>query len=268
MRERTRAYGAQMATRFDYARQARTYDTTRAASPSVLGPLLEALERTPTGPLLDVGGGTGNYARALAGHGWQPTVVDRSAEMLALAHAKGLPVCRADAAELPVPDRSVSAVTLISMLHHVPDWELALAEARRVVRREGVVVVMAFAREHLEAHGIERYFPKTMAHFAAGHQTRAELLAALPGAAAIPVLYEDVVDGSLAALARRPEMLLEPDVRRQTSFVEWAATNCPEELTEGTERLTADLAAGLRPQDDNPALRDQIGDALVFAWHP
>lgn len=255
-----------VATSFDYARQALTYDTTRAASPSVIGPLLEALAPTPPGSLLDVGGGTGNYARALAGHGWQPTVLDHSADMLVVAAAKGLAVCRGDASALPVPDGTVAAVTLISMLHHVPDWEAALAEARRVVRPDGVVVLMAYAREHLHAHGIERYFPQTLTHFAEGHTTRADLLAVLPGAVEIPVRYTDVVDGSLAALTRRPDLLLDPDIRRQTSFVEWASIHCPEELADGTERLSADLAAGLRPQDDRADLRDAIGDALVLAW--
>ncbi|HEX2575098.1 MAG TPA: class I SAM-dependent methyltransferase [Aquihabitans sp.] len=256
-----------MATSFEYARQARTYDATRAASPSVLAPLRAGLGAVGGGRLLDVGGGTGNYAVALGDDGWRPVVVDRSADMLATAAAKGLATCRADAAALPAADASVDAVTLISMLHHVPDWRDALAEARRVVRPGGVVAFLGFAREHLEAHGVERYFPTTMAHFAAGHQTRAELLEALPGAVERPVFYTDVVDGSLAALARRPELLLDADVRRQTSFVEWAATNCPDELDHGTEELAADLAVGLRPQDDRPELRLAIGDALVLAWH-
>ena len=255
-----------MATSFDYATQALTYDTTRAASPSVLEPLRLALTGVGVGRLLDVGGGTGNYAVALAAAGWQPVVVDRNPGMLTVAAGKGLTVCRGDAAQLPFPDASVDAVTLISMLHHVPDWEVALAEGRRVTRVGGVVIVMAFLREHLEAHGVERYFPTAMAHFAAGHQTREELLAALPGAAIIPVRYEDVVDGSLAALARQPELLLDADIRRQTSFVEWASQHCPEELDTGTTQLAADLAAGRRPQDDHADLRAEIGDASIVAW--
>jgi ubiquinone/menaquinone biosynthesis C-methylase UbiE len=74
----------------DYSRQAETYDATRAASPSVLVPLREALAGAPGPRLVDIGGGTGNYARALAGEGWDPLVVDRSTAMLARAAAKGL----------------------------------------------------------------------------------------------------------------------------------------------------------------------------------
>ena len=81
----------------DYSRQARTYDETRAASPSVLGPLREALDGAPGPRLVDVGGGTGNYSLALREEGWEPLVVDRQPEMLARAAAKGLETLQADA---------------------------------------------------------------------------------------------------------------------------------------------------------------------------
>ena len=254
-----------MATTFEYSNQARTYDRTRAASPSVLAPLRAALGDRP-GSLVDVGGGTGNYARALADEGWRPTVVDRNTGMLARAAAKRLPVALGDASDLPVADASVDAVVFVSMLHHVPDWQAALAEARRVVRPGGVVAVMAFTREHVAVHWVLGYLPATLDHFAGLHQTRDELLGALPGATERPVFYEDVVDGTVAALCRRPELLLDPEVRAQTSLFEWAETHTPEELAAGTARLEADLAAGVRPQDADPGRRAALGDASVLAW--
>ncbi len=261
---RGRSVGA-VATSFDYDRQAETYDQTRAASPSVLGPLRDAL-----GPasevLVDVGGGTGNYSVAMRQVGWQPVVVDRNAGMLARAQTKGLPVALGDASALPLPDSSVDAVMFVSMLHHVPDWREALAEARRVVRPGGVVALMVFIREHLDIHWTLAYLPTTTAHFMERHQTLDELLDALPGAEVRPVLYGDVVDGSVAALCRRPELLLRPEVRAQTSFFEWAAENAADELVEGMARLEADLAAGLRPQDDDPDRRTALGDASVLSW--
>ena len=254
-----------MATRFDYRRQALTYDRTRAASPSVLGPLRAALGPA-AGRLVDVGGGTGNYSLALAEHGWQPVVVDRSPDMLARARAKGLAVAVGDASALPVPDGAVDAVALISMLHHVPDWSAALEAARAAVRPGGTVVVMSFTREHLEVHWIFRYLPAALAHFAGVHQTGAELLAALPGAEVLPVRYADLVDGSMAALCRRPDLLLDPARRAQTSIFEWAEDHAPDETRDGFVRLEADLAAGRRPQDEAAELRDRLGDASVIAW--
>ena len=50
----------------DYTRQAERYDETRAASPSVLAPLREALHGAPGRRLADIGGGTDNYALGLS----------------------------------------------------------------------------------------------------------------------------------------------------------------------------------------------------------
>lgn len=255
-----------VATSFDYSQQAQTYDTTRAASPSVLGPLRQALAGRPVGTLVDLGGGTGNYAQELAAEGWRTTVVDRNGAMLARAADKGLPVCRADIAHVPFPDQAVDAAMIVSMLHHVPDWATALAEAHRVVRPGGVVALMGYTRSHMAADVVAQYFPLAMAHFTGTHQTRDELLAALPGAEEIPVFYDDLVDGSMAALGRQPELILDPGRRRQTSFIEWVSLQHPEELQAGLARLEHDLSTGARPQDANRDSRAVIGDATVFAW--
>jgi hypothetical protein len=51
----------------DYSKQARAYDTTRGASPSVLAPLRDALAGAPGTALLDIGGGTGRAPRKSGG---------------------------------------------------------------------------------------------------------------------------------------------------------------------------------------------------------
>lgn len=254
-------------TRHQYDRQAETYDRTRAASPSVLGPLLAALGGAGSAlGIVDIGGGTGNYAAAVSDAGHQSTVIDFNADMLARSKAKGLGVVRADAAQLPLADASADASMFVSMLHHVVGWETALHEGQRVVRSGGRVVLMAFAREHLAVHWVTGYFPQTTAHFAAGHQSLAQLADALPGASVTPIFYEDLVDRSMAAMCRRPETLLDPDVRRQTSFFERAATDHPDELAAGLARLEMDLANGRRPQDENATRRATLGDAAVWTW--
>lgn len=255
-----------MATRHDYATQAMTYDRTRAASPSVLVPLLAALTIGPGRRLLDVGGGTGNYAAALRNEGFEPVVVDRSAEMLAVSAGKGLPVARGDADTLPMGTASVDAVMLVSMLHHVPDWPSALAEARRVLRPGGCLALMAFAQEHLAIHWVMDYFPETSLTFRRAHQSLPALQAELPGSDVVPIRYDDMIDGSMAALCRHPEVLLDEDLRRQTSFFEQASTRHPGELASGLDRLATDLAAGRHPEDENRPLRDRIGDGAIVTW--
>lgn len=255
-----------MGTRLDYARQAETYDATRAASPSILRPVLAALGGARGRRLLDVGGGTGNYSVAFREGGVAPIVADISHEMLGRARAKGLPVLCADAARLPVAPRSADAVTMISMLHLVPDWRAALREPRRVLRPGGRLVLQVFAREHLEVLWTCEYFPRFAARVRAEHQTLTDLLAQLPGAHAGPFLYEDLTDGTMAALCRHPPLLLDPARRSQTSFFGRLERDDPAELREGISKLERDLARGRRPDLEVAQLRARIGDGSVIAW--
>jgi ubiquinone/menaquinone biosynthesis C-methylase UbiE len=242
----------------DYSRQAESYDATRAASPSVLAPLRAALMGAPGRQLVDVGGGTGNYSRALRDEGWEPLVVDRSPAMLARASAKGLATLEGDAQALPLADASADAVMLVSMLHHTDDPARALAEARRVLRPGGRLALMAFTREDLEGLWYSEYFPSTRAWMAASHPSDAELLAELPGGRRLEVEFSDLEDASLAALAAYPELVLEDRWRRQTSYFERLERDHPDELRAGLERLRADVEAGRPPRGG--------GRAGVFAW--
>jgi demethylmenaquinone methyltransferase/2-methoxy-6-polyprenyl-1,4-benzoquinol methylase len=243
----------------DYSRQAQTYDETRSASPSVLGPLREALAGAPGRRLADIGGGTGNYSRALRDEGWDPVVVDRQPEMLARAAAKGLETIEADARTLPLGDESVDAAMLVSMLHHVEDPAAALAEARRILRPGGRLALMVFTREDLEDLWLSDYFPSTRAWMVESHPTAGELLAMLPGdARRIEVVFRDLEDASLAALAAYPERLVDPAWHRQTSYFERLQRDHPDELAVGLARLRAELAAGTAPR--------RPGLASVLAW--
>ena len=183
----------------------------------MLRPLRDALEGAPGRRLADIGGGTGNYALALRREGWEPTVVDRSAGMLARAGAKGLDTVEADAQELPFEDESIHAVTMISMLHHVENRRAALAEARRVLRPRGRLVLMGFTGEDAASLWILDYFPSSRAWMDATHPPRASILAELPGARLVEFEFEDMEDGSQAALSADPERVLTAAERGATS---------------------------------------------------
>jgi SAM-dependent methyltransferase len=241
-----------------YGNQARTYDETRAASPSVLEPLREALAGAPGPRLADIGGGTGNYARALRDEGWEPVVVDREPAMLARARGKGLETIEADAQRLPLDDASFDAAMLVSMLHHVEDPAAALAEARRILRPGGRLALMVFTREDTADSWLSDYFPGTRAWMFETHSPAAELEGWLPGARRLEVVFRDLDDGSLAALSAYPEKLVDPRWHRQTSYFERLQRDHPDELEAGLARLRAELGAGTAPR--------RPGLASVFAW--
>jgi SAM-dependent methyltransferase len=242
----------------DYSNQARAYDMTRAASPSVLAPLREALAGAPGPELLDIGGGTGNYAAALNEDGWRPLVLDRSPQMLAHSEVKGLATMRADATALPFAENSFDAVMLVSMIHHVDAPEQALAEARRVLRPGGRLALMVFTREDIEDSWCLDYFPASRPWMYETHSPLDELLAELPGARRLPVIYEDMQDGSMAALLGYPELLLDPERCSQTSFFERMERDHPDDLRAGLERLERELSEGRAPH--------RSGGASMLAW--
>ena len=251
-----------MPTRHDYTRQAETYDRTRAASPSILTPLRQALAGAPGRRLLDVGSGTGNYSQALAREGWEPLVTDISEPMLSRAAAKGLATRLADATDLPLEDESFDAVMLVSMIHHVDDPARALAEAKRVLRPGGRLALMGWMREHIEQVGwMLEYFPSTRRWMVDQHPAFAHFERLLPGARRLPVHFEDLEDASIGALMRFPERLLDPDLHRQTSFFERVEREHPDEYESGLARLSAELD---RRRDETA--RARYGDATVLAW--
>ena len=87
----------------NYAEQARTYDETRRASPTVLAAVREGLGPADGRRLLDLAGGTGNYAAPLQDDGFHVVVADAAPAMLGRAAAKLPPgsTVAADGAAIP-----------------------------------------------------------------------------------------------------------------------------------------------------------------------
>lgn len=116
------------------------------------------------GTLLDIGTGTGSLLELLADRTQRALGVDASREMLALARARlserGLAdrctVRQADMYRLPLADASFDAVTLQMVLHYAEEPAAALAEAARVLRPGGILLVADLA-PHGEAGVLTRF---------------------------------------------------------------------------------------------------------------
>jgi SAM-dependent methyltransferase len=107
------------------------------------------LDAAPGGRFLDVGCGTGDYARELAelvGPTGHVTAIDASAAMVEVARGRaegtGLPVSFqvADAQALPFPEASFDGCRAERVLQYLDDPDAALREMVRVVRPGGRVV--------------------------------------------------------------------------------------------------------------------------------
>jgi ubiquinone/menaquinone biosynthesis C-methylase UbiE/DNA-binding transcriptional ArsR family regulator len=94
----------------------------------------------------DLGCGTGHVAASLAPFVAQVIAVDRSADMLQAARRRlrdlpNVEVRRGDLEALPIQDAELDAATLLLVLHHLPDPVAALAEAARVLRPGGRLLI-------------------------------------------------------------------------------------------------------------------------------
>jgi SAM-dependent methyltransferase len=96
----------------------------------------------------DVGCGDGRYIDALRAAGARVVGIDLSVGMLAGVSSPPALVA-ADSQELPLTDASLDAVMMMHMLYHVPDPAMAVAEASRVLRRAGKLLVATNGRRHL-----------------------------------------------------------------------------------------------------------------------
>jgi SAM-dependent methyltransferase len=112
---------------------------TQAGDPLHIERTLRLLLGTGRGVCLEVGCGTGAYARPVRELGWKPVGVDLSAAMLRYADGR-LPVARADAGRLPVHTGRVPAVIAVMVHTDMPGYPGVLGEVSRALAAGGVFV--------------------------------------------------------------------------------------------------------------------------------
>jgi len=95
----------------------------------------------------DVGSGTGAASRSIARAGGRPIALDLALGMLTVDQATRPAAVVADARRLPLATASCAAVVAAFSFNHVPDPELALADAARVVGPDGAVLASAYATD-------------------------------------------------------------------------------------------------------------------------
>lgn len=112
---------------------------------------------------VDIGCGPGDLVFMVAGKGIQSVGVDTSPELIELARMRNAdltprPEFRvATAASLPVETGSADVATLIEVIEHLdePTIDATLAEARRILRPGGTLIVTTPNAEDLGSHSVQ-----------------------------------------------------------------------------------------------------------------
>lgn len=152
-----------MSRPISFDRVASVYDATRGVPPEIAAQVADRLaSRIGGGRALEVGVGTGRWARPLQRLGSRVVGVDVGARMLAVGREKGLTdAIRADATRLPFRDRSFDSAMSNHLLHLVAEWPRLLVEVARVTRgRYRSVLELSTERPDLS----EEYAARAAAH--------------------------------------------------------------------------------------------------------
>ena len=211
------------------------YREVRRPDPRIAARIEAALGDART--VLNVGAGTGSYEPAER----EVTAVEPSRVMIAQRPAGGAPAVQARAEDLPFEDGSFDAAMALVTVHHWPDPIAGVTEMVRVSRRR--VAVLSFDPAPMESLWLCEYFPRAWEIHRDSMPPVAELAAAMgPGATIEPVPIPSLcADGFFCALWDRPELHLDPDVRRASSV--WHVMTA-EQIEDGLTALRADLESG------------------------
>lgn len=235
------------------------YIEVRRPEPRIAARIEAALGEART--VLNVGAGTGSYEPADR----EVTAVEPSQTMIAQRPPSSAPVVKAFAENLPFEDDSFDATMAIITVHHWSHVRAGLAEMARVGRQR--VVVLSFDPAPLADLWLVRdYFPRALEYHASAMPPIDALTAMLPGASVEPVpIPSGCADGFFCAIWDRPEMHLDPAVRRASSV--WHLIP-QDEIEKGLAKLEADLRSG-RWDERNGHLREapklDVGLRLVTA---
>lgn len=208
------------------------YRDVRRADPRLAALIDQALGGART--VVNVGAGAGSYEPA----GREVTAVDPSQVML--DQHPGARKVLAGAERLPFADGAFDAAMAVMTVHHWPDLRRGLAELRRVSRRQVLFTYDPYHRPELWL--LTEYLPEIGAFERARFTPLAAVVAAMDAHTVLPFpIPHDFTDGFQSAYWRRPELFLEPDVRRANSTF----AQLPAAVVEpAIERLRADLASG------------------------
>jgi len=230
-----------------YDRIGKGYSKYRRADSRIVDFLIGLLALPEGSIIAEIGAGTGNYTREMAGRGYFMKAIEPSAIMRDQAQDhKNIEWIPGVAEDIPLHNNSVDAVINIMSFHHFTSPEKAFSEMARICR-SGPIVLFTFDPRLIARPWIADYFPKvwdiTFLVFPPLAEVEESIAMKVKRTVTSHVfeLPHDFQDLFVAAGWRRPELFLDPQVRACTSIFALSDQN---EINEGVQKLKEDLDNG------------------------
>ena len=224
------------------------YAKSRPADERIVAALNEALALHAGATVLDVGAGTGKYARAMADRGFNVLAIEPSEVMRgqSMPHPR-VHTISAAAEEIPLASGVADGAFIILALHHFTNRKEAFKEILRIIGR-GPCVIFSFEPSVLSQFWLADYFPRLGREIESSFSKLEDVaveVAALTHRAVRTISFPlppNLNDRFAAAGWAKPECYLDAQVRNGISSFSLMR---PEEVTAGLARLSADLTSGL-----------------------
>ena len=245
------------------------YNATRRADKFLTGRFREFLSPQKNENYLDVGCGTGNYTCALADDNYQFYGIDPSDTMLEKARRRNCNVVwqNGTAENLPFENEFFAGAIASLTIHHWKDLTKAFREISRVLKDAGKFVLFTTLPEQTAGYWLTEYFPKMIKDSVKQLPPLSAIENALT-AANLKIekcenyfVREDLEDLFLYSGKNRPELYLQPEIRRGISSFSNLAN--AEEIENGLQRLSEDIESG-KISEEIEKHKNDIGDYVFI----
>ncbi|HYD49605.1 MAG TPA: class I SAM-dependent methyltransferase [Terriglobales bacterium] len=252
----------------DYDKVAPAYDLRYASTQysGIAEALLRFVTASPQLRVLEVGCGTGHWLSVLAREGLPAIGLDASLGMLAQARANQVRtgIANGRAEQLPWRDRWFDRVACINAFHHFTDKAAFLAEARRVLRPGGGVMIVSLDPQlGMDRWAIYDYFPATLDNdrrrYPTGSAIRAQLEAA--GFERCETALAERIELTLPALTALDNGLLDQRFTSQLTLLS------VDDYRAGLDRIRAD-ATQAEQRGESLELVTDVHLFATLAWLP
>jgi 2-polyprenyl-3-methyl-5-hydroxy-6-metoxy-1,4-benzoquinol methylase len=96
----------------------------------------------PAGKILDIGTGTGHFVRHAGGKGWETLALELNVESVESLRNEGIEVIVKPLELADLSSGTFDAISMWEVLEHLAEPKTALAEARRLLKDDGVLLIL------------------------------------------------------------------------------------------------------------------------------